>query len=262
MTGTAGPGGRFAGEAAVVTGGASGIGAALVALLRREGARVAVLDRAAAPVGAPAPDLHLQIDVTQERGVVEGIGEIEKCLGPVGLLANCAGIALKGPLIETSLDRWNAVVGVNLTGTFLVSREVARRMAGRGRGAIVNVASVDAHAADPDYGSYNASKAGILGVTRSFAIELAARGVRVNSVSPGLVLTPMIEQGSAAKPATRDHILHDFLRVPMRRVLRPEEVASACAYLLSDEASAVTGTDLVVDGGMLADSFLMNSLPG
>lgn len=255
MTGAAG---RFAGKTAVVTGGASGIGKALAELLRREGARVAVVDKA--PAGREATGDHLRVDVTREDEVVRGIAAIVERFGSVALLANCAGIGVKGPLLETSLEAWNAVVDVNLTGTFLVSREVAKAMCGRGGGAIVNVASVDAHAADPDYGSYNASKAGVLGLTRSFAIELATSGVRVNSVSPGLVLTPMIEQGSASDPATRDHILNDFRRVPMRRVLRPEEIASACAYLLSDAASAVTGADLVVDGGMMADSFLMNSL--
>ena len=130
-----------------------------------------------------------------------------------------------------------------------------------GGGAIVNIASIDAHAADPNYASYNSSKSAVLGLTRSFAVELGASNIRVNSVSPGLVLTPMITH-SSSNPEILRHITHDFRRVPMRRVMQPHEVASACAYLLSDDASGVTGSDLIVDGGMMADSYLMSSLPG
>lgn len=249
---------RFAGKIAVVTGGSSGIGRALARLLKREGAKVVILD--IAPDETGEFDVARAVDITIERDVVRSISEIATRYDSIDLLANCAGIGHRSLIVDTSLESWNKVLSVNLTGMFLVSREVAKAMSTKSSGSIVNIASVDAHAADPHYGSYNASKAGVLGLTRSLAIELASLGIRANSVSPGLVMTPMISR-SAENPATLDHIQNDFRRVPIKRVLSAEEVARACAYLLSDDAQGITGSDLIIDGGMMADSYLMNSLP-
>ena len=249
---------RFKGKVAIVTGGASGIGKSLVTRLESDGATVVVFDNSLSREDVAMGELR--VDVTSESDVTAAVAKILKHFGKIDMLANCAGIGRKSSILETSLDSWNEVIAVNLTGTFLVSREVARAMVTTGGGAIVNIASVDAHAADPDYASYNTSKSAVLGLTRSFAVELGQLNIRVNSVSPGLVLTPMITR-SSSNPAILKHITEEFHRVPMRRVIQPDEVASSCAYLLSDDASGVTGADMIVDGGMMADSYLMSSLP-
>ncbi|ATU95313.1 SDR family NAD(P)-dependent oxidoreductase [Phyllobacterium zundukense] len=249
---------RFLNKTAIVTGGASGIGKCLTELLRTEGARVVVFDKAA-PDG-DIVDESISVDVASESDIERAVSMVVERLGKIDMLANCAGISHKSSILETSLKSWNEVIGVNLTGTFLVSRETAKAMVKTGGGSIVNIASVDAHAADPDFASYNTSKAAILGLTRSFAVELGRQGVRVNSVSPGLVLTPMVAH-SSSNPAILKHLQEDFRRVPMGRAMQPLEIAKACSYLLSEDASGVTGSDLIVDGGMMADSFLMNSLP-
>lgn len=255
---------RFAGKVAIVTGGGSGIGDAVAARLVAEGAIVVAVDLKAEHLPPfdedhDAPVSFLKIDVTSEEEVIAGVARVAAKHDRIDLLVNSAGIGYGHDVLETSLAEWMKVIGVNLNGSFLMSREAARRMVAQGGGAIVNMASIDAHAADPGYASYNTSKAAILGLTRSFAVELARRNVRVNSLSPALTFTPLVAEGD--DPVFRDHILNDFKRVPIGRVLRPEEVAAACLYLLSDDAQAITGSDLLIDGGMMADTHLMSTIP-
>lgn len=247
--------GRFMGKIAIVTGGGSGIGKCLAERLSADGATVVVFDK----VLSEQSETAVQIDVASEINVESAVRSVVERFGTVDMLANCAGISRRAPVLETSLESWNAVMAVNVTGTFLVSREAAKAMAKSGGGAIVNISSIDGHAADPEFASYNASKSAVHGLTRSFAIELASVGVRVNSVSPGYVLTPMVAKCSLS-PTILKHVQENFARVPMRRPVRPDEVANAVAYLLSDDSSGVTGTDLIIDGGMMADSYLMSYL--
>lgn len=248
---------------AIVTGGLSGIGAALTAKLVEESYRVVVFDRNAPQEDRPGAGKvqFRQVNVRDEAAVISTVRSVHEELGHIDALANCAGIARASLITETALESWNEVISTNLTGTFLVCREVAKIMQLGTGGAMVNIASIDAHAADPRFGSYNASKAGLLGLTRTLAIELAHHAIRVNSVSPGLVLTPMILAGTASSSNVLDHLKQNFNRVPMRRLLEPAEIASLCAFLLSSQASAITGADFVADGGLLADSYLVNSYP-
>jgi NAD(P)-dependent dehydrogenase (short-subunit alcohol dehydrogenase family) len=133
-------------------------------------------------------------------------------------------------------------------------------MAKAGRGAIVHIASIDASGGDGPYASYNASKAALLGLNRTMALELGPLGIRVNCVSPGFTHTDMTEE--AVPPELMDYLLHRFERVPLRRLVRPDEIAAACAYLASDEASAVTGIDLTVDCGLTANWYILETLEG
>lgn len=260
---------RFSGKVAVVTGGASGIGRAVALRFAGEGAMPVIVDFNEQSLSEMANEfesggvkaLTLLADVSSNDAVVAAVEQIVGKCQRIDALVNCAGISGAKAALETSIETWNRVVGINLTGSFLMCREVARVMVGRKQGTIVNIASVDAHSADPGYVAYNASKAGVLGLTQTLAIELASSGIRVNSVSPGLVGTPLVLKGSASRPEIQAYIADGFHRVPMGRFIKPEEIAAACVYLSSDDASGITGTDLLVDGGLTADLYLVNAFP-
>lgn len=260
---------RFAGKYAIVTGGGSGIGHAVVAQLVREGAKVAILDinpvmeaaaRALSTKESFVEAVHC--NVADEGAVDRAIEGLLTTWPRIDLVVNSAGIATKGLVHELPLSIWDKVVGINLTGTFLVCKAVARSMLARKMsGAIVNIASIDAHASDRSELAYNVSKAGVLALTRTFAVELGPVGIRVNSVSPGYVMTPMTRAGGASDPDVARLLAEGrFDRVPLRRGLHPEEIAETCCFLLSDAASAVTGQDLIADGGLLADAYLVAAM--
>jgi len=248
---------------AIVTGGSSGIGAEVVSQLIKRNYRVVAMDRNPPPADKQdGPGFRFcMVDVRNESEVIGAVKSTYEQLGRIDALANCAGIAPSSSIVETTLSGWNEVLAVNLTGTFLFCREAAKFMALGEGGAIVNIASINAHASDPRFAAYNASKAGILGLTRTLAIELGQQQIRANSVSPGLVRTPMVLKGSAADTKVLDYLIKDFRRVPLKRLLEPNEIASVCTFLLSSEASGVTGADFVVDAGLLADSYIINSYP-
>jgi NAD(P)-dependent dehydrogenase (short-subunit alcohol dehydrogenase family) len=180
--------------------------------------------------------------------------------GRVDVLVNNAGIGIENPFLEIPEDEWDRVIGTNLKAPFLLSQLVAREMARTGGGAIVHIASIDASGGDGPYASYNASKAGLLGLNRTMALELASLGIRVNCVSPGFTHTDMTEE--AVPPELMDYLLNRFDRVPMRRLVKAEEIAAACAYLASDDASAITGIDLTVDCGLTANWYILETLEG
>jgi NAD(P)-dependent dehydrogenase (short-subunit alcohol dehydrogenase family) len=141
----------------------------------------------------------------------------------------------------------------------MMSQRVARVQVAAGGGAIVHIASIDASGGDGPYASYNASKAGLLGLNRTMALELGPHGIRVNCVSPGFTHTEMTEVG--VPPGMMDYLVQRFDRVPLRRLVRPEEIAAACAFLASDDASAITGIDLTVDCGLTANWYILESIP-
>jgi NAD(P)-dependent dehydrogenase (short-subunit alcohol dehydrogenase family) len=238
---------RFAGRRALVTGGASGIGAAAAALLRDEGGAVAVLDRAEL-AGDPGV-IALCGDVTEPARVDAAVAEAaERLGGPVDLLVNAAGVYPVQSLLDTDPAEWDRVLAVNLGGAFLTGRAVARGLGGA-PGAIVNVASIAADRGDAGEpsGHYAASKAGLLGLTRQMAAEWAP-AIRVNAVSPGVIATPMLrlmDDPAAGEAYLRTH-------VPLRRLGSAGEVARAILFLLSDDASYVSGATLTVDGGLTA----------
>jgi len=260
--------GRFAGRSVIVTGGGRGIGQATARAFAAEGADVLVLGRTVADLEDTVAQITadggqawlLRCDVTDEAQVDDVAARATARWGRIDVLINNAGIDDDTPFLEIDRARWRAVIDTNLTGVFLTSQAVARQMARVGRGVILHTASIDASGGDGPYAAYNASKAGLLGLNRTLALELAAHGIRSNCVSPGFTHTVMTEK--AVGPKLLSYLNGSFARVPMKRLVKPEEVAQAFLFLASDQASAITGIDLRVDGGLTSNWYILETLPG
>jgi meso-butanediol dehydrogenase / (S,S)-butanediol dehydrogenase / diacetyl reductase len=255
---------RLAQRAALVTGGGRGLGFSFAADLAGQGASVALMGRnkealeaACATLAAPGRTVSVHAgDVAEADDVERVLDEVLATHGRLDIVVNNAGIADEASFLDATLDGWNRVIAVNLTGPFLVTQRAARRM--RSGGSVINIASVDAHGADGPYASYVAAKAGLVGLTKAAATELAPRGIRVNSVSPGWTLTQMAEE--ATTPGVLDAMKTSFRRVPMGRMVTTDEVAAAVTFLASPAASGITGIDLLVDGGTLANLYILETL--
>jgi len=232
----------------VITGGASGIGLATARRFLDEGSRVVVIDRnaegcARTAAELPALEAVIEADVSRLPEVERAFARIDAAWGGLDILINNAGISLRHPFLEITPDEWRATLDTNLTGLFFVGQQAARRMAAAGSGVIVNMGSMNGEIACPLYADYNASKAGVIELTRTMALELAPQ-VRVLGVSPGAVLTPMQE-------AEYSREMFDELnaQIPLKRHARPEEIAALFAFLASDEAPYIAGHSVVIDGG-------------
>ncbi|MDB5850430.1 MAG: 2-deoxy-D-gluconate 3-dehydrogenase [Rhodoferax sp.] len=247
----------------VVTGAASGIGAAVAKGLAEAGAAVALLDRDAEGCAQRAAELtalgHVAIgiacDTASEASVAEAAARVQSTLGDCYALVNNAGYLRAGTLDEVSLDEWNAVLAVNLTGYLLCARTFARPMRAAGQGSIVNVASISARFPQARSGAYSASKSGVLLLSRQMAVEWGPEGVRSNAICPGMIRTalsarfyeePGFEQKRAAVTASR-------------RVGEPQDIADVALFLASPRSAYVNGAEVMVDGGM--SSMLMDMVP-
>jgi NAD(P)-dependent dehydrogenase (short-subunit alcohol dehydrogenase family) len=235
------------GKGVLVTGGASGIGAATAARFLEEGARVAVLDRdreARERIARDLPGLSgaLAADVSDREQVRAALAEAVRLMGGVDVLINNAGISIRHAFLDITPEEWDRVIAVNLTGAFHVAQAAARHMRERGSGVILHTASTNGIVGYPLYADYNATKAGVIALTRAMALELAPT-VRVNAVAPGYVLTPM------QRAEYTDAMLEEVNRkIPLRRHAAPEEIASLFAFLASDDAAYITGHVYVIDG--------------
>lgn len=238
------------GRAAVVTGGASGIGAAVAAALAARGALVAVLDVRAEASSAAAADLagtwHLGVacDVTDQDSVDAAVARVLEATGRVDVLVNCAGIVALAPAEYLGPDAWARTLDVNLTGTHRVTQAVGRHMLAAGYGRVVTIASQAAHVGIDGHAAYCASKAGVLGLTRVLALEWGRRGVTVNTVSPTVVLTALGRSAWANEAGVRHQD-----EIPTGRFATPAEIAAAVLFLVGESAGMVNGADLRVDGG-------------
>src|SRR3954449_5727706 len=230
---------EFDGRVALVTGGASGIGAAAVALLGERGAQVASFDLA--PGGGV---LSVEGDATDPRSAAAAVARVERELGPLDVLVCCAGTAGESlRTVDVTDGEWRRVFALNCDGVFYFNREAARVMAPRGRGRIVNLASIAGKEGNPMAAAYSASKAAVIGMTKSIGKDLATTGVLVNCVAPAVIATPMLAQMSS------EHVDYMVSKIPMARVGQPEEVAELIAFLASERMTFSTGATFDISGG-------------
>ncbi len=253
--------GQLEGKIAVITGAASGIGRATALLFALEGASVALGDTGEEGLETVAQEIRdgggkavaRRTDVSKRADAQALIDAAVEAFGGLDIAANVAGIGLYNTTLEqTQEEDWDRVMGVNLKGVYLISQAAIPHIRARGGGAIINVASVHAHATQPRIAAYAASKGGVLALTRAMAMDLAPDAIRVNAVLPGAVDTPMFRSALADEGKPAEELGFRFDAHAIGRVGQPEELARAIVFLASDASSFMTGSPMIVDGGLLA----------
>jgi len=249
--------GRLQDKVAFITGAASGIGFACAERFAQEGAKIAGFD-----IAEPSDEMrstlgqigteceHWMGDVRDEEALERSVGAAVEKFGGIDILINAAGVSTGGTVGDLETEEWDRVLDINLKGTFLASRYVVRQMVEKGSGSIVNLASIEGMEGFETQAAYNASKGGVILLTRNMAVDYGRYGIRVNCLCPGLIETPLtaILKMDELK-AVRDKFIDSHM---LGRAGQPEEVAAAALFLVSDDASFVTGASLVVDGGFTA----------
>ncbi|MEX0923361.1 MAG: SDR family NAD(P)-dependent oxidoreductase [Rhodovibrionaceae bacterium] len=252
---------KHAGKTVLITGGASGIGLAIAERFQAEGASLALfdlsqeaLDRAREKLSqsGPAP-LTFAGSVAEPRDVEDCFAALDSQMPGLDVLINCAGVLVVKPAVELAVEDWKRSIDINLTGTWLTCQAAGRRMVAAGKGAIVNISSVMGNGGAPERTGYCASKAGVIGLTKSLAVEWGRYGVRVNSLAPTATRTDLvqnlIDQGIFDMEGIRG-------RTPLQRMAEPAEVAAVCSFLASEDAAMVSGHDMAVDGGWMANTYV------
>jgi 3-hydroxybutyrate dehydrogenase len=254
---------KLSNRVALITGGGRGIGRAVALAFAREGARVGVVARTGQEVARVAEEIsaecgvetmHAVCDVSDKESIGRAFNEVEKRLGSVDILVNNAGIAESAPLVKTSDELWQRHLAINLSGTFYCMRAALPAMIERGWGRIINVASIAGKTGAPYISAYTASKHGVLGLTRTVALEVATKGVTVNAICPGYVDTDMTTRAIETIEAKTGKSAADSLAViermsPQNRLITPEEVAALALLLASEEGRGINGQAINVDGG-------------
>jgi NAD(P)-dependent dehydrogenase (short-subunit alcohol dehydrogenase family) len=235
----------FAGRVVIVTGGARGIGDAIVGAFVEQGGQAVAFDLLA-PTEPRSGTRYVTVDVSDPGAVKDAVEGVAATEGRIDVLVNNAGIQRVGPTDEMPVETWKAVLDTNLNGAFLCAAAVIPIMRQQGSGSIIQIASTAAFVGLPGRGPYSAAKAGLLGLTRELAVELAPAGIRVNAVAPGFTRTGLVEQAIADGSLNEEWMLE---RVPMGRLAQPDEIARVVRFLASDDASYVTGQCVIVDGG-------------
>lgn len=229
---------------AVVTGGASGIGAAIAARLARDGHHVATLD-----ITATETALSYVVDVSDRGEIDNALGQVRRRFGPITILVNAAGAEASIAFLDIGFDEWQRVIDVSLNGVFHTTQAVLPDMIEVGWGRIVNISSSSTHSGTPMKSHYVAAKSGVNGLTKSLALEFGPAGVTVNAVAPGFVDTPMLRNAASRGDFGR-HTLDDLIAAtPVRRIGMSEDIAATCAFLVTEEAGYVTGQIIGVNGG-------------
>ena len=246
--------GRLQDKIAVVTGASRGIGRAIAERFAAEGAVVVAASRTAPGTPLPDPIEWMAADVSKADDAEALVGQVQARHGRLDVLVNNAGIQLEKPIDQTSEDDWDRVMGVNLKGIYLCCRHAIPLMRAQGGGVIVNLGSISGQAADPNMAVYNASKAGVHGLTRSIAVDHGRDGIRCNAICPGWIMTEMSEQAfaQAADPKAAEQAA--IARHPAGRLGTPRDIAALAVWLASDEASFATGQLFTLDGGLTAGS--------
>ncbi len=246
----------MSGRTAIITGGASGIGLAIAERLAGDGCAVAIFDRNAEAASGAAAKIAgsgsraggYTVDVTRRDEIDAAVARVRDDLGAATILVNSAGLDGFSPFLKISLEEWNRILEVNLTGTFQCCQAVVPDMQDAGWGRIVNISSSSAQGGQPLMTHYVAAKAGVIGFTKALALELAPQGITVNTIPPGFIDTPML-RASERRGLLGKGVEYHAAHTPVRRAGRPEDVAAMCAFLVRDEASYITGQVLGVNGG-------------